>query len=194
MKIRNDRILWIAAAAFYAVVLPVSGWMGMAVENSKAIQAESGMLQETEAGDGIDMAKATPAAAKGSGEVSGIGENGEENPMEETGAEGAGASSDVISGELTLTPEQLDAVKRIDSALSSQDMEQAARILDKEQDILATLFMKIWREAAIFILLQALPARLKERGWYLPCLEPYFTAFSKTGSPGGNVWPCSLST
>ena len=84
MKIRNDRILWIAAAAFYAVVLPVSGWMGMAVENSKAIQAESGMLQETEAGDGIDMAKATPAAAKGSGEVSGIGENGEENPMEET--------------------------------------------------------------------------------------------------------------
>lgn len=50
MKIRNDRILWIAAAAFYAVVLPVSGWMGMAVENSKAIQAESGMLQETEAG------------------------------------------------------------------------------------------------------------------------------------------------
>lgn len=189
MKIRNDRILWIAAAAFYAVVLPVSGWMGMAVENSKAIQAESGMLQETEAGDGIDMAKATPAAAKGSGEVSGIGENGEENPMEETGAEGAGDSSDVISGELTLTPEQLDAVKRIDSALSSQPGS-----LIRSRTFWRPFFMKIWREAAIFILLQALPARLKERGWYLPCLEPYFTAFSKTGSPGGNVWPCSLST
>ena len=54
MKIRNDRILWIAAAAFYAVVLPVSGWMGIAVENSKAIQAESGMLHVLAAQGRID--------------------------------------------------------------------------------------------------------------------------------------------
>ena len=98
MKIRNDRILWIAAAAFYAVVLPVSGWMGMAVENSKALQAESGMLQETEAGGGIDMAKATPAAAKGSGEVSGIGENGEETLWRRQGRKGQGPHPTLYPG------------------------------------------------------------------------------------------------
>ena len=183
MKIRNDRILWIAAAAFYAVVLPVSGWMGMAVENSKAIQAESGMLQETEAGDGIDMAKATPAAAKGSGEVSGIGENGEENPMEETGAEGAGASSDVISGELTLTPEQLDAVKRIDSALSSQDMEQAARILDKEQDILATLFYE--NMAGYLYPPSGFTSQIEGEGMVFTMPGTVFYGFFKDGKPRG---------
>ena len=185
MKIRNDRILWIAAAAFYAVVLPVSGWMGMAVENSKAIQAESGMLQETEAGDGIDMAKATPAAAKGSGEVSGIGENGEENPMEETGAEGAGASSDVISGELTLTPEQLDAVKRIDSALSSQDMEQAARILDKEQDILATLFYENMAGSRYLYTSSRLSFRHEGEGMVFTMPGTVFYGFFKDGKPRG---------
>ena len=185
MKIRNDRILWIAAAAFYAVVLPVSGWMGMAVENSKAIQAESGMLQETEAGDGIDMAKATPAAAKGSGEVSGIGENGEENPMEETGAEGAGASSDVISGELTLTPEQLDAVKRIDSALSSQDMEQAARILDKEQDILATLFNENRAESRYLYTPSGFTSQIEGEGMVFTMPGTVFYGFFKDGKPRG---------
>jgi len=185
MKIRNDRILWIAAAAFYAVVLPVSGWMGMAVENSKAIQAESGMLQETEAGDGIDMAKATPAAAKGSGEVSGIGENGEENPMEETGAEGAGASSDVISGELTLTPEQLDAVKRIDSALSSQDMEQAARILDKEQDILATLFYENMAGRRHLFSPFGFSRSLEGEGMVFTMPGTVFYGFFKDGKPRG---------
>ena len=185
MKIRNDRILWIAAAAFYAVVLPVSGWMGMAVENSKAIQAESGMLQETEAGDGIDMAKATPAAAKGSGEVSGIGENGEENPMEETGAEGAGASSDVISGELTLTPEQLDAVKRIDSALSSQDMEQAARILDKEQDILAPLFYKNMGGSRYLYTPSGFTSQIEGEGMVFTMPGTVFYGFFKDGKPRG---------
>ena len=185
MKIRNDRILWIAAAAFYAVVLPVSGWMGMAVENSKAIQAESGMLQETEAGDGIDMAKATPAAAKGSGEVSGIGENGEENPMEETGAEGAGDSSDVISGELTLTPEQLDAVKRIDSALSSQDMEQAARILDKEQDILATLFYENMAGSRYLYTPSGFTSQIEGEGMVFTMPGTVFYGFFKDGKPRG---------
>lgn len=185
MKIRNDRILWIAAAAMYAVVLPVSGWMGMAVGNGKAIQAESGMLRETEAGDGMGMAKATPAAAKGSGEVSGDSENGAGTPLEETGAEGAAAPSGVISGELTLAPEQLDAVKRIDSALSSQDMEQAARILDKEQDILASLFYENMAGNRYLYTPSGFTSQIEGEGMVFTMPGTVFYGFFKDGKPRG---------
>ena len=110
---RKERYrLWTAVAVLYAVVLPVSGLMGM-TENRQNARMQSESVREVE-----------PVNKQGA-----VKEN-EENPT----------GSETVFGELSLTAEQLDAAEAVFSSLESLDLEQAARLMDREQDVLADLF------------------------------------------------------
>lgn len=110
---RKERYrLWAAVAVLYAVVLPVSGLMGM-TENRQNARMQSESVREVE-----------PVNKQGA-----VKEN-EENPT----------GSETVFGELSLTAEQLDAAEAVFSSLESLDLEQAARLMDREQDVLADLF------------------------------------------------------
>ena len=112
MKRKERYRLWAAVAVLYAVVLPVSGLMGM-TENRQNARMQSESVREVE-----------PVNKQGA-----VKEN-EENPT----------GSETVFGELSLTAEQLDAAEAVFSSLESLDLEQAARLMDREQDVLAGLF------------------------------------------------------
>ena len=161
---RKERYrLWAAVAVLYAVVLPVSGLMGM-TENRQNARMQSESVREVE-----------PVNKQGA-----VKEN-EENPT----------GSETVFGELSLTAEQLDAAEAVFSSLESLDLEQAARLMDRT--FWQTCFMRQWEEHGICTHHPALLLRSREKEWYLPCRERYFMVILKMESPGGNVWLFSLS-
>ena len=163
---RKERFrLWAAVAVLYAVVLPVSGLMGM-TENRQNARMQNESVREVE-----------PVNKQGA-----VKEN-EENPT----------GSETVFGELSLTAEQLDAAEAVFSSLESLDLEQAARLMDREQDVLADLFYETMGGTRYLYTPSGFTAQIEGEGMIFTMPGTVFYGYFKMESPGGNVWLFSLS-
>ena len=165
MKRKERYRLWAAVAVLYAVVLPVSGLMGM-TENRQNARMQSESVREVE-----------PVNKQGA-----VKEN-EENPT----------GSETVFGELSLTAEQLDAAEAVFLLLKAWIWNRRPGSWTESRTFWQTCFMRQWEEHGICTHHPALLLRSREKEWYLPCRERYFMVILKMESPGGNVWLFSLS-
>ena len=155
---RKERYrLWAAVAVLYAVVLPVSGLMGM-TENRQNARMQSESVREVE-----------PVNKQGA-----VKEN-EENPT----------GSETVFGELSLTAEQLDAAEAVFSSLESLDLEQAARLMDREQDVLADLFYETMGGTRYLYTPSGFTAQIEGEGMIFTMPGTVFYGYFKDGKPRG---------
>ena len=155
---RKERYrLWAAVAVLYAVVLPVSGLMGM-TENRQNARMQSESVREVE-----------PVNEQGA-----VKEN-EENLT----------GSETVFGELSLTAEQLDAAEAVFSSLESLDLEQAARLMDREQDVLADLFYETMGGTRYLYTPSGFTAQIEGEGMIFTMPGTVFYGYFKDGKPRG---------
>ena len=157
MKRKERYRLWAAVAVLYAVVLPVSGLMGM-TENRQNARMQSESVREVE-----------PVNKQGA-----VKEN-EENPT----------GSETVFGELSLTAEQLDAAEAVFSSLESLDLEQAARLMDREQDVLAGLFYETMGGKRYLYTPSGFTAQIEGEGMVFTMPGTVFYGYFKDGKPRG---------
>lgn len=169
---RKDRYrLWTAAVVLYAVVLPVSGLMGIA-QNGRNNRMQKEAVREP----------------KVVNEQSTLKENEENSQTDEQEKSGLGenpAVSETVSGELSLTAEQLDAAEEVFSALESLDMEQAARIMDREQAVLADLFYETMDGTRYLYTPSGFTAQIEGEGMVFTMPGTVFYGYFKDGKPRG---------
>lgn len=103
------------------------------------------------------------------------------NPADEQNTEG----SETASGELKPAKEQLDVAEQIFSALGSLDMEQAARIMDREQELLADLFYGVMEGKRYLYTPSGFTGRIEGEGMVFTMPGTVFYGYFKDGKPRG---------
>lgn len=109
------------------------------------------------------------------------GENGTENEARKE----MPPDGEKIPGELTLTLEELDVVEKIFAAVSDQDMEQTARLLDKEQELLTGLFYETMEGRRYLYTPSGFTSQIEGEGLVFTMPGTVFYGYFKDGKPRG---------
>lgn len=171
MKIKDRYRLWTAVAVLYAAVLPVSGLMGI-MENRQNVRMQRETVREP------DMVNEQNTAKED-------GKNIQIDQQEKAGSGENSAGSEIVSGELSLTADQLKAAEQIFSALGSLDMEQAARIMDREQEVLTDLFYETMGGKRYLYTPSGFTDQIEGEGMVFTMPGTVFYGYFKDGKPRG---------